>query len=155
MPADDPTPDLTKVGYYGIFGNMRRTTFHPGPLNDCLDSLAQRWGLRPGAGPGEGHAAIVRLSLRAVAHSLPDVEFPQTLRRLPAGKARRHTIFLEAVDDEAIAKIREWYDLPSAAAAIRVALWFVEQLGLTVVPLSLEPDVNIPVIKSQEVHDVF
>lgn len=124
--------DLTKVCHYGIFGNMRRTTFHPGPLNVCMDSLAQRWGLRPGAGPGEGHAAVIRLSLRVVAGSLPDAEIPQALRRLPAGKARRHTIFLEAADDAAIAQIRERYHLPSAAAAIRAALWLVEQLGLTV-----------------------
>jgi len=97
--------DLTKVWNYDIFGNMRRTTFHPGPLTPVMDSLAQRWGLRPGAGPGEGHAAIVRLSLRAVAHSLPDVEIPRALRRLPAGKARRHTIFLEAADDTALSLI--------------------------------------------------
>ena len=114
---------------------MRRTTFHPGKtLNAALDTIAQRWGLRPGAGPGEGHAAIIRLSLRVVARSLPDVEIPSTLRRLPAGEGQRqrHTIFLEAADDAAIAKIREWYHLPSAAAAIRAALWLVDRLGLTV-----------------------
>lgn len=151
----DSSGDLTKVWNYGIFGNMRRTTFHPGPLDTVMDSLAQRWGLRPGAGPGEGHAAIIRLSLRVVAHSRPDVEVPRSLHRLPAGKARRHTIFLEAVDDAAISKIREWYDLPSAAAAIRVALWLVEQLGLAVVPPSLEPDISKIPTKSEEVNDVF
>ncbi len=125
------TGALTKVYHYDIFKNMRRTTFQPGPLWDRLTPLAERWGLRPAAGPGEGHAAIIRLALRAVAATLPEVEIPTGLRRLQEG-GPRHTIFLEAADDAAIAQIREAYDLPSDAAAFRAAVWILDVYGLGV-----------------------
>ncbi len=122
---------LTKVYHYNIFDNMRRTTFQPGPLVDRLAPLAATWGLRPGAGPGEGHATIIRLALRTVAQTLPDVTIPRDLLRLREGGSR-HTVLLEAADDAAIARICTAYELKSTAAAIRVALWIVDQYGLGV-----------------------
>ncbi len=124
--------NLTKVYHYDIFSSMRRTTFHPGPLQDRLTEIADRWGMRPAAGPGEGHSTLIRLALRTVAAAPPPVaSIPAELLRLrEAGP--RHTVLLEEADDAAIRLICEAYNLKSTAAALRVAVWLVDQHGLGV-----------------------
>ena len=111
---------------------LRRTSFQSGPLANRLGALAAEWGLRSLAGPGSGCAALLRIALRAAVRSRPAVTIPKELVR-PADAGSKHTIFLDATDDAAIAELQELYALPSQAAACRVALWLVDQHGLSIV----------------------
>jgi len=122
-----------KVGLCYIAPMLRRTSFQSGPLANRLGELAAEWGLRSLAGPGSGCAALLRIALRAAARSRPAVEIPKELRR-PADAGLKHTIFLDDADDAAIATLQETYALPSRSAACRVALWLVDQHGLSIVP---------------------
>ena len=121
-----------KPGVCYIAPMLRRTSFQSGPLAHRLGELAAEWGLRSLAGPGSGCAALLRIALRAAARSRPAVTIPKELLR-PTNAGSRHTIFLDAVDDQAIAMLQETYALPSRSAACRVALWLVDQHGLSIV----------------------
>ncbi len=68
------------IYHYDIYnGTMRRTAINLATLSDVISALTEQWGLRPGAGPGKGHSALVRLALRAVAAHPPDIPIPEEL----------------------------------------------------------------------------
>ena len=123
--------DLTKVYHYDMYSNtMRRTAINLATMSDVISDLAERWGLRPGAGPGKGHSALIRLALRVVAAHPPDIPIPEEINTPWGLGGRSQNIYLEEADDEAALQLQEIYELDSHAAAIRAALYVVQQCGL-------------------------
>jgi hypothetical protein len=126
---------------------MRRTAINLATISDVIGDLAERWGLRPGAGPGKGHSALIRLALRAVAAHPPDISIPKEIDTPWGTDGRSQNIYLEEADDEAALQIQEIYQLNSHASAIRAALYIVKECGLA--PLSS----NYRTHDTQEVHN--
>jgi hypothetical protein len=116
---------------------MRRTAINLATMSDVIGDLAERWGLRPGAGPGKGHSALIRLALRTVAAHPPDIPIPEEINTPWGVHGRSQNIYLEEADDEAALQIQEIYGLESHAAAIRAALYVLQQCGLGPVSTNL------------------
>lgn len=109
---------------------MRRTAINLATMSGTISELAERWGLRPGAGPGKGHSALIRLALRVVAAHPPDIPIPEEIDTPWGTEGRSQNIYLEEADDEAALQIQEVYQLNSHASAIRAALYIIQECGL-------------------------
>ncbi len=119
------------IYHYDMYNStMRRTAINLATMSDTISALAEQWGLRPGAGPGKGHSALIRLALRAVAAHPPDIPIPEAIDTPWGAEGRSQNIYLEEADDEAALQIQEVYQLNSHASAIRTALYVVQECGL-------------------------